>query len=180
VGTNAVVPGKRNWEMEMLGEWLAARHPGARVMTHVRLGPDAGGSLHPGLSPEERRLLGASFRRWADAVVVDGGQLLVVETAMVPSPGDISLVDTYLLLVDVTPELQELRPLPRRGVLVWAVDDPYSRQVAIKNGLSVELFKPSNFLEWLSTKRAREQRSPRTGLAVSQEIPETPEPSAPL
>src|ERR687891_4351 len=130
----AVAEGGRTytaWEEVMLAEYLAASHPDARVINRQRLGPDGATYEDPRLTESERRLLGAAFRRWADAVVIDRDVLLVIETAMVPDPRDISLVQTYLRLVDVTPELEPWRRLPRKGRLVWAVDDQYSRAVAV-------------------------------------------------
>ena len=152
----------------MLAEYLAAAFPTARVINRQRLGPDGATYSDPRLTDAERRLLGAAFRRWADAVVIDGNVLVVIETAMVPDPRDISLVQTYLKLVDVTPELGEFRALPRRGRLVWAVDDQYSRAVAVAAGLEVVLFRPSNFGEWLTAKRAGPQRQSRPSVTFRQ------------
>jgi len=154
--------GNRLWEEQFLSEYLAAKRPEARVMFKIRLGPQGVTNPDPTLTESERRMLGAAFRRWADAILVDRGTLVVVEAAMVPDPRDISLVQTYLLLVDHTPELRMLADLPRRGLLVWAVDDPYSRAVAVAAGLEVDVWKPSHFGEWLAAKRARETRPART------------------
>lgn len=158
----------RMWEQEMLGEYLAQHHPAARVMTRVRLGPLGSSVPYPNLTPEEKKLLGAAFRRWADALVVDQGQLLVVETAMLPDPRDISIVQVYLELIPLTPELHELRTFPRAGRLVWAVDDPFSRSVATRAGLEVVIFRPSNWPEWLRVTRAREHRGARTLLPARE------------
>lgn len=158
----------RKWEEEMLGEYLAAYHPECRVMTRVRLGPIQPLTLAEVLSPEEVRMVGNQFRRWADAVCVEAGRLLVIETKMMPDPRDISQLQLYLDLIDVTPEFQELAKLPRTGILVWPIDDPYSHALATKHGLEVRIFKPSHFAQWLSTIRARESRPARTGLPAQQ------------
>lgn len=149
------------WEEVMLAEYLAAAFPNARVINRQRLGPDGATYTDPRLSDGERKLLGAAFRRWADAVVIDGGVLVVIEAAMVPDPRDISLVQTYMRLVGVTPELSEFRALPVRGRLVWAVDDEFSRAVAVEHGLEVALFRPSNFAAWLEAKRSTAPRQAR-------------------
>lgn len=150
----------------MLGEYLARFHPQCRVLTRVRLGPLTVEHHDPTLTDEERRMVGNQFRRWADAMCVEGDRLNVIETAFIADPRDISLLEAYCQLVDVTPELEDVRRLPRHGMLVWAVDDPYSRAIAQKHGLEVVIFKPANFTEWIATKRARERRSSRTGLFV--------------
>ena len=154
------------WEEVMLAEYLAGAFPNGRVINRQRLGPDGATYSDPRLSDGERRLLGAAFRRWADAVVIDAGVLLVVEAAMVPDPRDISLVQTYLRLVAVTPELAPFRALPRRGRLVWAVDDEFSRAVAVEHGLEVALFRPSNFNAWLTAKRASAPRQARAAVTT--------------
>src|SRR5262249_49934265 len=134
------------------------------------LGPDGATYTDARLSDAERKLLGAAFRRWADAVVIDGGVLFVIETAMVPDPRDISLVETYLHLVDVTPELVDVRSVPRRGRLVWAVDDEFSRAVAVKHGLEVVIFRPSNFASWLEAKRATAPRQARPSSTLRSSV----------
>jgi hypothetical protein len=151
----------RHWEEEMLGEYLATHQRGARVIQRVRLGPLRGVVPDPTLSDSERRLIGNAFRRWADAVLVTEDALTVVEAAMVPDPGDVSRLQTYLLLVPSTPELQEFLPRVLKGLLVWGVDDPFSRQVATRHGLAVEIFKPSNWLEFLTVRRLGEVRKTR-------------------
>lgn len=151
----------RQWEFEMLAEYVAALLPRARVVTNVRLGPVAVETRDPGLTAAERALLGAPFRRWCDAIAVEPDRLLVLEAAMMPQPGDISLLELYLELVPHTPELEEWRELPRRGRLVWAVDDAYSRSVAVKHGLEVVIFKPSHLGEWLQVVRERERGAGR-------------------
>lgn len=154
--------GARLWEEEFLAEWLATQRDVERSLTRVRLGPLNDLFPDPNLTDAERRLLGAAFRRWADAVLVRAGRLVIVEASMIPDPRDISLVQTYLLLVDHTQELELLHRLPRIGLLLWATDDPFSRVVARQAGIQVEIFKPSNFQEFLVAKRARETRPART------------------
>src|SRR5438876_7285396 len=93
----------RHWEEEMLAEYLGKYHATCRVLTRVRLGPHTAPTSDPTLTPAEQRLVGNVFRRWADAMCVEGAQLNVIETALIPDPRDISLLETYLHLVDVTP-----------------------------------------------------------------------------
>jgi hypothetical protein len=160
VAENTARRGYRLWEEEMLAEYCATFHRDALVMSRVRLGELPGARPDMTLTEEERRLVGAVWRRWADAVVIERDRLLVVETGLVPDPGDISQVQTYLRLVGATPELAAYHALPRRGLLVWAVDDPYCREVAVAAGLEVRIYRPSHFREWIETKRGRERRAP--------------------
>jgi len=157
---------RRHWEEEMLGEYLAKFHAECRVITRVRLGPLKDQFADPSLTEEELRMLGASFRRWADAVCVEAGTLYVIEAAIIPDPRDVSLLLAYLRLIDVTPELADIAVLPRKGLLVFGVDDQYTRALAVDHGLEVRIYKPSFFTEWLTTVRARERRPARTGLLL--------------
>ena len=149
----------------MLGEYLAKFHAGCRVITRVRLGPHLSPESDPTLTPEEQSLLGAAFRRWADAVCIDAGVLYVIETALMPDPRDVSLLLLYMDLIDVTPELAEVARLPRKAILVFAHGaDPYTTALAVRHGIEVRIYKPSFFTEWLNIVRARERRPSRTGL----------------
>ena len=145
----------------MLAEYLATHHRAAKTIQRVRLGPLEHTVPDPTLTEAERKLIGAAWRRWADAVLIEPDALTVVEAAMVPDPGDVSRLATYLKLVPSTPELAPYRERALRGLLVWGVDDPFSRQVALEHGLVVEIFRPSHWLQFLSVKRARETGAPR-------------------
>lgn len=157
---------RRLWEEEMLAEYLVKFHPQDKVLHRVRLGPIENPFPDRSLTEEEARMVGAAWRRWADAVVVSLGTLTVIEAAMIPDPGDISRLQTYLLLVPLTPELHFARDYVKRGLLVWAVEDRFSQQVAVKAGFEVRIFKPSNWLDYMTTRRARERGAPRTPVTV--------------
>ncbi len=145
----------------MLAEYLVRYHPDAKVINRQRLGPDGASFSDPTLTEAEHRMLGNPFRRWADAVVIDAGTLYVVETAMIPDPRDVSLLQVYLLLVDHTPELAAYAGLPRRGRLVWGIDDEFSRRLAVQHGLEVIVYRPSHWTAFLEAKRAAETRKTR-------------------
>lgn len=157
---------QRQWEEEMLAEYLAAFHGTARVIQRVRLGPHGSARPDEPLTSAELRLVGAAWRRWADGVVITADTLTVVEAALMPDPGDISRLQVYLALVPSTPELEPYWGRVTRGLLVWGVDDPVSRLIAVRAGLQVEIFQPSNFHEWITTKRARDKTPPRAAPAL--------------
>jgi hypothetical protein len=152
----------RFWEMEFLGEYLHRFHADAdRIWTNMRLGPIASTMPDLTLTPELRRLIGVAWRRRVDALVMTKGELLVIEAKMIPDPAVIGQVKLYLRMVPSTPELEPWRDLPRRGLLLFAVDDPFTRAEAVDQGLTVQVFQPSNFEEWIRNKRAREMRNTR-------------------
>jgi hypothetical protein len=151
----------RHWEEELLAEYLATHQRDARVLQRVRLGPHQSALPDETLDDAERRMLGASWRRWADAVIIGERTLTVVEAAMIPDPGDVSRLETYLLLLPHTPELEAFRDRAPRALLVWAVGDPFTEQVARRAGVQVAIFRPSNWTQFISVKRARETGAPR-------------------
>ena len=149
----------------MLAEYMATFHREDRVLTRVRLGPIPQQTLDERLTEPERRMIGSAFRRWADAIILRRGVLVLVEAAMIATPGDISILQVYRRLVPHTPELLEWHAWPVGLMLLWSVDDPYSRQVAVEAGIEVRLYRPTHFNEWLTTKRGRES-GPRKSRAL--------------
>lgn len=154
--------GKRLWEDEMLAEYLAGQRPNGRVMHRVRLGPPTMATAPDDLSDAERRMIGAAWRRWADALIIDADQLVVIEAKMVPDPRDVSQLELYVDMIDSTPELSEWRHLPRFGRLLWAFDDPFTRALAGRHGLQVVVYKPSHLEEFLTVIRERQRRPVRS------------------
>jgi len=154
----------RSWqpvEARLLSEYLAVTFPDDRTMQRVRVG-----SLHPsldlpGLTPEERRLAGV-WRRWVDAIVDTGRDVILIEAAVNPDPGDISQLDLYMRLFPSTPELQEFRGRPLRGLLVYAIDDPTLRAMAAERGFTVAIYRPRWVDAYILTLAARRRRSPLT------------------
>jgi hypothetical protein len=148
-------------EARLLSEYLAVTVPAARIMQRVRVG-----SLHPsldipGLTPEERRLAGV-WRRWVDAIVDTGHELILVEAAVNPDPGDVSQLDLYMRLFPGTPELQEFAGRPVRGLLVYAIDDPTLRAMAAERGFTVAIYRPRWVDAYVLTLAARRRRAPLT------------------
>lgn len=154
--------GNRTWrpiETRLVAEFLAVRFPDARTMQRVRLGTIPGELPADGLEPAELRLLG-TWRRWADALVIMPEELVLIEGAVRPDPGDVSQLELYMHLLPLTPELEELRSRPARGLLLYAIDDPVIRRLAADRNFTVEIFRPAWVEEYLSTLYPRKQRAP--------------------
>jgi hypothetical protein len=156
-------PPKRDYqprESRLLSEWLGRSFPNEIVMTHVRLGPPVTNAAGRFASAEELRLIGAAFRRWADAVVVLPELLAVVEAKMVLNPNVIGQLELYLELVAKTPELAPWKDLPTQGWIVCGVSDPATEVLASRRGYRVITYRPAWFDEWLAVLRRRENRAP--------------------
>lgn len=157
-------------ETRLLSEWLAVRYSDRRVMQRVRVGSDHPALEIPGLSASELRLV-ANWRRWADAIVIDNGVLVVVESTVLPKPGKISQLDLYIRLVPATPELAEYHDWPVRGILLMAVEDPIMRALASERGYTVELYHPPWVDGYLQSLLPRSRRAPLTALTPTNERP---------
>lgn len=154
----------RRWaprELRLVGEYLSERYPDAHTYQRVRVG-----SLHPELHPEllteaERRLVGV-FRRWADAIVVTGSELIVVEASIYPDLGDISKVKAYARLVPHTEELQQFRDLPVVCQCVYCVHDRFFVQLCREEQIEPVLYRPAWAQEYIETLAPSKQQGSKT------------------
>lgn len=156
----------RKWEpreMRMVAEYLAERYPMYRSATRVRLG-----AVHPelleGLEEAEKRLVESRFRRWADAIVIAPHEIILIEGAILPDPGDISKLILYRELLKITPEFQPYMELPVRMELIVAIEDPVLVRMARQNGIVVIHYAPEWIREYIKSLPRRKQRPPHTYL----------------
>lgn len=147
-------------ETRMLGEYLAFQYPNYEVWQRMRLGALLPATPEEALTEDELALVGV-FRRWADAVAVGAGELVVIEAKMRSSPGAISQLQLYDSLVPHTPELVDYLGLRRRLELVVAIDDPAVRRLAAVHNVGVRVFRPDWLPEWAAAMHRREVRPPR-------------------
>jgi len=145
----------------MVSEYLAKEYPDCETRTRVRVG-----SIHPDLKPDtlteaERRAVGV-WRRWADAIVFKADRLVLIEAAILPSPGDISQLELYEHLLPLTPEFAEHRHKRIEKVLLFALEDPVVMNMARERGIKVVYFCPKWIEEYMKILRPRERRAPLT------------------
>lgn len=146
-------------ETRLVGEYLAERYPDARTFQRCRIGPLPPGLPTAGLSEAETRTLWV-WRRWVDAIAVVDHRVILIEAGLLPDLGDISKLVGYMRMFRGSPDWQEYRDWPLEGELVWAVDDPVGRRLALDAGLRVVLFHPAWVDEYLATLAARHRRAP--------------------
>ena len=106
---------RRQASTELLAEWLALYHRGATVLFEHRLGPVPQSAIGVTVTPAIARMLQRS-NSYADAIVIDGGGLTVVEASVLPNVGKISQVVYYTRLIGSTIDLEQYRGLPIAGV----------------------------------------------------------------
>lgn len=154
--------GKRAWtgaETRLLGEWLAQRHPGRITAQRVRLGRVPDELTQDGLSDSEVRALSA-WKRWADALVILEGTVLLVEAAIIASPGKLGQLEVYLALWPETEERAPYHTWPVRGHLLCAVGDPVVERIAIGKGFTYEVFCPAWVTNYLAEMAPHRRRAP--------------------
>lgn len=149
-------------EAYLVSSYIAWAYPNDQVMVRVRLGIIEPLIYPESLSAEELGMLG-SFRRWADAVVIQSDQLILIEGAIRPALGDISQMEGYKLLLPQTPELDRWKALPIRMELVAAIEDPVVSMLARGRGINFIRFTTPETDEYIAQMLPRFQRAPRTG-----------------
>ena len=156
----------RRWqprELRLVSEFLAQEYRDYPYQTHVRLGsirPRVDGAF---VGDEEVRMLGV-FRRWADALVILPDRLVLIEAAIRPEPGDISMLELYERLIPNTPELAEHVGKPVEKVLLYCMPDDLLLTLAREKGIQVRYFRPAWVEEYLKELYPRERRAPFTPL----------------
>lgn len=156
----------RRWqprELLMLSEWMAETYPGNEYRTRVRLGRIQPRVDAPGLTPEERRMIGV-HRRWADAVVLMPDRVVLVEAKIRPQPGVISQLELYARLLPHTPELGEHAELPIEMVLLYAIEDELINVLAREKGIRCVQYWPSWMDEYIEELYPRERSGGHTPL----------------
>ena len=156
----------RKWEareMRLVSEWIAREYPDRPYRTNVRLG-----SLHPRLkgkflSESELRMAGV-FRRWADALVFLDDRIILIEGAIRPQPGDISVLRLYKRLIPNTPDLAEYSNLPVEMVLLCSIPDPVLVELAREDGIRVVVYRPKWIEEYMEVLYPRERTATLTNL----------------
>ena len=165
---------KRAWqprEMQMITEWLAKTQAGKRWMTRVRLGSPRPEVPRPDMSPEELAMIG-SWRRWADAIILENTKVTIVEAAIRPEPGDISKLQLYARLFPHTPEFEAWHALPVEMILLYAIEDPTVIFLAREAKIRCIEYKPTWLPSYMQILLPRERR----GSQASREIMETKKP----
>lgn len=129
-------------ERRLLSEFLSFNYPRARVITNVRLGPYPLQTARP-LPPNVPATALSSFRRYADAIVIEPAQLTIIEAKIINAPVAVADLLLYKRLLPMTPDLAQYIHLPVRLLIVAAINDPILEQIAQEQGITTITFTPS-------------------------------------
>jgi len=147
-------------EAHLVSSYIAFAYPDDYSMQRVRLGPIEPQLPIEELTESEFAMVG-SFRRWADAIVIQANQLVLIEGAIRPSTGDPATILLYSRRIKSTPELLKWRDLPVRMELVIAIEDPEVSQIAYELGVNVIRYTTPETDAYIATIMPRFQRPTR-------------------
>lgn len=153
----------RSWqprEMQMLSEWLTKFCQGKRYQMHVRLGSPKPSVPRADMTEAELRMVG-SWRRWADAVILEQNQVTIIEAAIRLNPGKIGQLELYARLFPHTPEFVAWKAAPLQLQLLYAIEDPATIQMAREKGIKCTLYEPLWLSQYLALLMPRERRGSR-------------------
>ena len=158
---------RRDWqprEQRLLSEFFAREYPTTPVATRVRLGSIEPELVTESLSEPERRMIRV-FKRWADGLIFLPDKTIIVEAKIRLDPGVISKLEIYRRLFFETPEYKDRWTLPVELMLVFAIEDPVTIELAREKGIRCIPFRPEWVPEYLRLLTPRERRAPRVARA---------------
>lgn len=118
-------------ETDMLNAWLWKNHRTSTQWRRVRLGV---------LPTKEMARMYAVLLRWADAIVLEKGQVKIIEAKLRPDPGAVGQLELYKQLFPHTPEFSEFKNWPLVLVLLTATLDLNMVEMCSKKGIQYEVF----------------------------------------
>lgn len=134
-------------ENRLLKEWLLLKHPRALQWRNVRVGPLPNGSKFYD-----------ALRKYADAVIAENGVVTIIEAKMRPKPQDIYQLKQYGMAFKDTPEFTQLHGATLKLVFLTTLDDKYTREQAVMDGIEYVVYNPSwvkeYWQEYLGAKHA--------------------------
>ncbi|MHA1409322.1 MAG: hypothetical protein ACTSQY_03200 [Candidatus Odinarchaeia archaeon] len=118
-------------ESELLKVWLWNKHREDVQWRRVRLG------VVPG---KQEAKMYSVLLRWADAIILKDGKVLIVEAKLRPDPKVTGQLELYEKLFRVTPEFKYYWSWPIRKVLLTSIMDLEMLAFVTEKNIDYELF----------------------------------------
>lgn len=118
-------------ETTLLNAWIWQKHSRDLQWRRVRLGI---------VPTQEMAQMYSVCLRWADAVVLSEGKVLIIEAKLRPSPGAIGQLEFYKKLFGVTPEFSAYWSWPIELVLLTGIMDLEILAACQEKMITFELF----------------------------------------
>jgi len=150
---------RREWEAEYVAEYCSQAFPGIAVVYHARLGTWPGPLTAGELTEEEQAMLRVRMR-WADAVVILGDKLIVVEGKLRASEflKGLGELQVYTHLLKVTPEFEKFKDRPVVGRLLLPIEDPVVMAITRQQGIETAVYKPTFWADFQTAIQPRQGR----------------------
>lgn len=142
----------------LLQEWVGLRYSSAQVWYELRLGPTARTLLGVQVSPALEAMLRVA-NWYADAVIVDGNEIVLVEAKVEPTPSAVGQVLWYYQLARATPALAPYTNLAIVPTVLFGEDDEQLNAWVRSMGIRVELYTPPWIAEYLVNRQFRNRRT---------------------
>lgn len=118
-------------ETDLLNAWLWEHHRHDLQWRRVRLGV---------LPTKALARMYMTILRWADAIVMNDGQVTIVEAKLRAQPGVISQLELYKKLFGQTPEFSQYKGWPVKMLILSSVIDLNMVELASEKGILFEIF----------------------------------------
>lgn len=147
----------------MTSEYLQSKGWFSSSTINARLGPLQTALDVAGLTDSERAVLSVN-NRFADFIHVSDSKVVIGECKIVPRIGPIEALLIYKNLFLSDPAYRAHWRKPIELQYVYAVEDPALNRVAAMNGVHPIMFRTRWLQEYLTSRRPRDRRAPRTPL----------------
>ncbi len=120
-------------EKVFLNAWLWEFHRANPQWTRVRLGPVP--------NPKQAKIFSVLLR-WADAVFLEGGELVIVEAKIRPDFGGIGQLLGYKMLIKATPQFDNYESWNVKLILLSKFPDLAVTELASQFNIEHEVWNP--------------------------------------
>jgi len=120
-------------ESDLVNMYLWDKHRNDLQWRRVRLGV---------VPTHEMSRMHSVLLRWADAIVINDGQVLIIEAKLRPNPSAFGQLDLYAKLFRVTPEFSAYASWPIRKQFLTTFPDLALGELASDKGVDYIIYPP--------------------------------------
>lgn len=130
-------------EARLVNEYLMKYWPNTIQWKRVRVGPSR--------NQEEAKMYQV-LQRWADAILWNGEEIIIIEAKIRPTAGAVGQLEHYIELFPQTPEFKRYWNKPIKGVLLVAMPDVELASYATSKGLEYTVYQPDWAIDYLKSR----------------------------
>jgi hypothetical protein len=130
---------RQSWEKKLVREYVANTYPEWLQWFNVRVGT---------FKDYEKTKMYAFIRQWADCIVANDKEVIIIEGKQRARTGVISQVEGYIMKFKETPEFAPIHHLPVSGEIVNMYADKLVEEMCEERGIKFTLYRPRWFAEY--------------------------------